>query len=293
MKKIFLAVAVFMLCVFALAACSQNAVSSASLKRRWDTVEQVLRYDAYDQSSDGSEPSIGGMTVTMKRLQSESADLFGAEGTRRDNFNGHKTTYSINVMREGVSVNIEAGALFDDAFKPVVSYKRVAAGAETYEIIGKYAKRYGYILRKNGVEETGEIKVSGAFYDNEMVFALIRACPIKESGDSFSFLFDVPSVLDNSSKTISMRFVKEAGLKTVSYQKRPYDASAAFTGDDLETSDSGYLYKYVPSNDTASEGLSICLVESDKLPLVGSTFIPVRIAQSGVVYVLYEAGYNP
>jgi hypothetical protein len=169
--------------------------------------------------------------------------------------------------------------------KPVYSYKKVTEnGGLVYEIVGNYRdKDYEYRLTDKNGEKSGKIKLSGTYFDNEMIFALVRACPLDDRGTNLNFSFNVPSVLDDGAGLTAMKVVNAAG-NAVAYQKK--------SAKDGELSESDYIFaenalhfSYTSAIGKGG-GLEMYYLKTDDFKFAGQpTHIPVKIKQNGLEYI--------
>ncbi|MDR2090938.1 MAG: hypothetical protein LBP62_04725 [Clostridiales bacterium] len=295
MKKVILVAAVVILSVI-LASCAPESVESL-LRREWDDyLNDSLTYDVYD-ASDASEDGkysaapIGQMTLEMRYYSNSPLNTLGhgvIEG-----FTGNYTTFKMeaDVKKDGgtVKVGIESEAVFSDGsgLKPLRSYKKVTEnGVAVYEIAAVYGgKNYEYTLKNADGVKKGEIKLSGTYFDNEMIFALVRSCPLESKGTGLNFPFKVPSVLDDASKLTAMRVVSAAGNKVTYQRKSAGKGEEPLTDGDYITREDALRFAYV-SAVNPTDGLEMYYLKTGDFKAGGEeTYIPVRMKQNGLEYV--------
>ncbi|MDR3263694.1 MAG: hypothetical protein LBT30_05220 [Clostridiales bacterium] len=295
MKKIILTVALLILSVFVLAACTQQKAISDSLKRGWDVNLQTLKYDIFEtEQENGADIKrlIGEMSVTMQRFDKTDVKINDKE---LKGFSGYKTSYFITMSDGGKAVEIDSQAIFAGTkMKPQYSYKSVTVdGTLLYEITAAYtAKNYEYSLTQNGeTPKSGKIKLKGTYFDNEMIFALLRTCPLEDRGSSFDFAFSVPSVLDDTSGFVDMKIVNAEG-SSVKYKREDRTEKDGYTDADFVIGvDDALHFKYVPAQDLDYNGMTEMFYAktNDLLFDKKETYIPVYIKQNNIEYIFYQA----
>ncbi|MDR1939310.1 MAG: hypothetical protein LBQ40_00755 [Clostridiales bacterium] len=276
--RIFAIVAVLLTAVFVLAACSTQINVPGSLTRQWDKTEQVLSYVIFGVKDGARDAEIGTMEMTVKKFEGETA----AVGKKRlDNFTGHRASYQINMRKDGVDVEIKSEVAFtsDGEFSPLYSYKSISDGEKAYTLTTEYIKKrsstdcqWSYV--KDGETTSGAMTLKGVFYDNEMIFALARSCPLDQIGETMNFAFTVASPLDDPSSPTQMR-LQATGKKEITY----------LADGQPEAEVSAYGLSYVSANGGSNALEIYCVKTSDFKVDAKETYIPAVIRQNGIEYV--------
>lgn len=294
MKKIFLiaaAVSLTVVMTILLSACRTEASIESLLSAAWidnigSNAEQNSFYDVYG-TSDGERKLIGLMNMTVKYYKNEKVSGFSRE---ENNFTGNRTGYTVDMRKDGKRVEIRSEAFFSNAkpFAPLYSYKEVKEdGGLVYEIKAEYSgKNYEYTLTDVGGTRSGKIKLSGVYFDNEMIFALIRSCPLDDGGSNLDFSFNVPSPLDDPQKLTAMKVSNLTG-GAVEYQKYSLNREEYDEETNVISVTNALHFKYA-SAENGNGGLETYYAKLGGYPLGGfvdETYIPVFIKQNGIEYV--------
>ncbi|MDR3292898.1 MAG: hypothetical protein LBT20_02200 [Clostridiales bacterium] len=304
MKKVLLLIVTAVLLVVTLTACQSKKTLSQSLLRQWES-EQVLSYDVFDGGTDGKP--IGKMTLTMQYLKGATVYV-GAKEVK--NFKGNRFTYKVDMTFDGAAIVIESEVLTggDGGFVPKYSYKKVTKNETlVFEINAEYGKKtYDYTLSKDGNSpKNGSVKLSGTYFDNEMIFGLMRAASLDSIDSSVSYSFTVPSVLDDKTKLLDMMLEgkketydpSKIGDLLYYFDKSKSDTDGFVDADEADggnkipiTSAVGFAY-YLKNTSKEYEESSVTVthfVKTDRFS-VGDTYLPVYIKQGKLTFVLYSA----
>jgi len=197
MKKILLVLLILVVAALpmAFAACSRTTQSSRL------STGYVCTKDGYELFSYRvfkGEQEIGTMTMCFRPLAEAEVSLpdptkegdrifKGVTGTRLD--------LSLVVPEKGDSVT--SSVIYEGDFTPIYSYKKTIIDGVTKEMQVVYEeKTVNTKLYQDGKEiDSAEFKNSG-YYDNEMLYALVRASVINDS--SYSFTYKCPNALTSS-----------------------------------------------------------------------------------------------
>ncbi|NCA66941.1 MAG: hypothetical protein EOM87_02640 [Clostridia bacterium] len=200
MKKILLLVLVIAtlaaLTLMPLAGCSQVSQLN-KLQAPWANYEQFT-YDITKTTGESTE-TVGTMIVTYRRAINATVPINGNDFT----VNGSYCTMELNITEgEGAGDSISSIVAFKTDFTPIASYRETKIGNETNTAYVRYntGKNKGTVQLNGG--EGIVFKHKGAFYDNEMMYYIIRASDL--SSDSYTMAFAATDNLEGDAHDISV-----------------------------------------------------------------------------------------
>ena len=234
MKKLLLLILVLAICVLPLtfAACS-NVSQANKLFMSYacdDGGSELFTYTVYYQ-----ETPIGTMTMRFSPMTNAALDLESVSDpsgkVHIDAFTGTMLSVDLETTElldkdstdpdQPTHHTIHAFVLYSAAsFSPAYSYRHsVINGVDEKMQVsynGKYLQTYYYI---NGEEQpSSEVKASG-YYDDEMLYALVRASDVGSSSYSFSFSCFSPKL--NASDTL--KITRKGAVEETSPVLKPLD----------------------------------------------------------------------
>ena len=208
MKKILLIV---MLLVLAATPLLFTACSNVSQRDKLmpgyscsDDGYELFTYAVYHE-----EAVVGEMTMKFEPLSKRTVDLPSAGGDKGPFTEITGTLLSTDLtMTNGDSIT--SRALYDGNFTPIYSYKRTSVGGVVKEMQVEYEEKYLYAKRyEHGQEVSCYREKSSGYFDNEMLYALVRASAVGDS--SYSLSYSVANAL--TAATDSMSIVKTGEVK--------------------------------------------------------------------------------
>jgi len=178
---------------------------------------ETLTYDMYEGAGEGRK-HIGNMIMTFE-VVSDTTITVGIEGKSREHQVGSQPHYYVTMVLTNIinGDKVLSEVLINTLFLPVMSYKEVNSGEDSYSVLAWYVGRtYNYILTKG--DETPVTRSlnmrNNLTYDNEMILAVLRFVPISAMNASFSFSFRVPSALNHNIDSVTVR-AQSAGTFTL------------------------------------------------------------------------------
>lgn len=204
MKKFLLIILILALCASPLlfAACS-NVSQSSLLSFSYVCSEDGYELFTYDVFKDNAV--VGAMTMKFEPLYDRSVTMVClTEASGEKTFSGVTGTLLSVDLAMNNGDTIKSRVLYDGNFAPIFSYKKTVISTDVKEMQVSYEGKYLYTkLYVNGEEgPSTEHKASGCF-DNEMLYALVRASAIGSSSYSFSFTSVNPLTAAPDTITIS------------------------------------------------------------------------------------------
>ena len=192
MKKVLLAVLILILCSVPVlfAACSnvsQRDLLTTGYVCNNDGYE-YFAYDVYHKDGEGKQ-LVGTMTMKFEPKIAKNVTLPSATEE-----SGEKTFNSFSGTLLSVDVTMDNGdtilsrVIYASNLTPTYSYKKTVIGGITKEMQVSYEGKYLYAKRfENGAEvDSLRHKASGC-YDNESLYAIVRASAVGESSYSLSY----------------------------------------------------------------------------------------------------------
>lgn len=185
MKKIFLVLLILVLTAIPLLLTACNNVSQTDkLMQGYSCDEyELFTYNVYYKGG-----VVGEMTMKFEVVAGESRTLPSAtEEGKTVTFTGKKGTLLSTDLKVGDDV-ITSRVLYTNGFSPIYSYKYTFIDGVTKEMQVDYRGKYLYAKRYENGKRTAYVreKASG-MYDNEMLYALVRASSVGDSSYSMSF----------------------------------------------------------------------------------------------------------
>ena len=192
MKKVLLAVLIIVLCAspMVFAACS-NVSQRDLLTTGYVCSADGYEYFAYDvyQKDGNGKTLVGEMTMKFEPKKAKNVTLPSAtEESGEKTFNSFTgTLLSVDVtMANGDSVT--SRVIYSSSCAPTFSYKKTVIGGVTKEMQVSYEGKYLYAkLFENGVEKNSVRHKSASCYDNESLYAIVRASAVGDSSYSLSY----------------------------------------------------------------------------------------------------------
>ena len=222
MKKALLIVLILLVAASPIALTACSSVSQAQLLSTAYVCDvpggyELFTYDVYHKTD-----VVGEMTLKFEPLTGEAVSVPDrtAEGGEK-NFTSFKgTLLSMDLRMDGVfnSDSITSKVLYTNAFTPVYSYKKTNIDGVVKEMQVSYSSKYARTkLFVDGKEEkTSRHKIKNAtVFDNEMLYAIVRATKVDES--SYSLTFSAPNALTATldSLTVSRMATANANIKAL------------------------------------------------------------------------------
>ena len=202
MKKTFLVLLILVLTAIPLLLTACNNVSQTDkLMQGYSCDEyELFTYNVYYKGG-----VVGEMTMKFEVVAGESLTLPSAtEEDKTVTFTGKKGTLLSTDLTMGNGDAITSRVLYTNGFSPVYSYKSTLIGGVTNEMQVDYNGKYLYAKRYENGKRTAYVreKASG-LYDNEMLYALVRASSVGDSSYSMSFSTLNPLTAAKDTLTIS------------------------------------------------------------------------------------------
>ena len=169
---------------------------------------ELFTYTMYEGTN-----AVGTMTLRFKPLSNASVTIADPRITSNEkaftSFSG--TQISMAYQLDEIGDHGSSEVLFDNNYRPVYSYKHTDIGGEVKDMVVSYDGDYAhtYLFRNGAIAETSEQDIDGTVcFDNEMLYAVIRASGIAQ--DSYTFSFVSPNALTATRETISVSKVADA-----------------------------------------------------------------------------------
>ena len=222
MKKVFLAILIFVLCATPLLFTGCSNVSQRELLSTsyvgGDNGYELFTYDVYqqvngtftdkdgnylkkvgvmtmkfmcvDSTDDNILPAVIDSPVYKKKADKEEVVVLSKEvidGKIHAKVTNYTGAYLLMNLTIDDTDTIESHVIYDNACNPLYSYKRTVIGGVTKEMEVRYEEKYLYGVRKEGDKETSFKHKSSGCYDNEELYAIIRASVLEESSYNLSY----------------------------------------------------------------------------------------------------------
>lgn len=199
MKKI-LPISIILIIIIILIVTSFSGCSNVSqlnkLQAPWNNYEQFT----YELSKTEGETStvIGTMVMTFERILNENTVINGDNY----NINGSLCTMELDIAQgDSAGDSITSIVAFKTDFTPIASYKiSDINGIENTSYIKYNTSKNKGTLIYNGIET--EFKQSASYYDNEMLYSLVRASDLNSKDYTMSFAST--DNIDGGSRSISV-----------------------------------------------------------------------------------------
>jgi len=289
MKKALLIVLILLVAAAPIALTACSSVSQAQLLSTAYVCNvpggyELFTYDVYYKTD-----VVGEMTLKFQPLTGEAVSVPDrtAEGGEKSFSSFKGTLLSMDLQMDGVynSDSITSKVLYTNAFTPVYSYKKTNIGGVTKEMQVSYSSKYARTkLFVNGAEEkSSRHKIKNAtVFDNEMLYAIVRATKVDES--SYSLSFSSPNALTATldSLTVSRSSTANANIKAL----EPKDKTA-----EEDASTPAYLFRISTGNryaDTYSMEIAKdpVTVNNDYMNVENVKKVILKIVEGDYSYVL-------
>lgn len=222
MKKVLLVILILVLCAAPLVFTACSNVSQRDLL----TMGYVCSPDGYElftydmnylEIVDDKVVSqkVGTMTMKFEPLNDETVTMNTATSEGTKNFTvANGTLLTVSMQRTDNGDSIFSQVLYEGSFAPVFSYKRTKIGDEVKTMQVSYEGKYLYTkLFVNGVETSSYRHKASGCYDNEMLYALVRASDVSASSYSLSYTCVNPLTAHADGMTITKTATGEEEIK--------------------------------------------------------------------------------
>ena len=193
MKKVLLAVLILVLCATPLLFTACGSVSQRDLLTTSYVCSQngyeYFEYDIFHADDDGkfTEP-VGSMSMKFEPLKEKAVTLpcVGEEKERTfDSYNGTLLTMKAEFTNGDT---ILSQVIYSSSCRPKFSYKCTNFSGVKKEMQVSYKGKYLYAKRYvNGVQKSSVRHKASGCYDNESLYAIIRASSIGDASYSLSY----------------------------------------------------------------------------------------------------------
>ena len=159
-------------------------------------------YELFTYSVTHEEAVVGTMTMKFEPLEKDTIDLPSADGNK-----GHFTEVTGTLLSTDLTMNngdtIISRVVYDGNFAPIYSYKHTFIGGMVKEMQVEYEGKYLYAKRfEYGTEVSCLTEKASGYFDNEMIYALVRASSVGDT--SYSLSFSVANALTGSTDSMSI-----------------------------------------------------------------------------------------
>lgn len=288
MKKVVLIILILALCACPIlfAACSnvsQRDLTMFSYVCSDDGYE-FFSYDVYHE-----EAVVGEMSMKFEPLKNRSVTLpclTDASGMK--SFDGvYGTLFSIDLsMTNGDTIT--SRVVYDSDFTPIFSYKSTLIGGVKKDMQVSYEGKYLYTkLYVNGEESSSSRHKAAGCYDNEMLYALVRATAVDNSSYSLSFTAVNPLTASADGMTISK--VGEVAESVKVLEPTEYTLPEGQT----KYTTPCYQFRIATSNQYASTySMTVAkarqTVKNDKIDITNVKKVIVTITEGEYKYILKD-----
>ena len=212
MKKIILIALILILAALPItvAACSRVSQSDMLTDPYVTGGSEIFTYKMFH-----NDDCVGVMTLTFEKLT--KADVTLPDPTVESKtklFNAFSGTHlTMTYALDGV-FSEDSGyseVLYDNSYAPIYSYKKETASGKTRELVVRYETKYAYTYRYEDsvVTDSAELRIKNTtHFDNEMIYAVVRASGISQS--SYTLSFASPNALTSTLETITISKVGDA-----------------------------------------------------------------------------------
>ena len=196
MKKVILILLILVLCAAPLAFTACSNVSQRDLL----TMGYVCSPDGYELftyqmnyleivNNKIVTTPVGTMTMKFEPLNNKTVTMTTATSEGKKSFTvANGTLLTISMQRSDNDDSVFSQVLYEGSFAPVFSYKRTKVGDEVKTMQVSYEGKYLYTkLFVNGVETSSYRHKASGCYDNEMLYALVRASEVSASSYTLSY----------------------------------------------------------------------------------------------------------
>ena len=201
MKRVFLIILILVLCAMPIlfAACS-NVSQRSLLSTSYVCSDDGYELFTYEVKKEGAV--VGTMTMKFEPVKGRSVELPSAEDGNKKFTLENTTLLSTDVtMTNGDTIT--SRVLHRSDCTPIYSYKETKIGGVTKVMQVTYESKYLYADRYVDGEKTSHRHKSANCYDNESLYAIVRASAIGESSYSLSYTCLNPLTLNADGMTVS------------------------------------------------------------------------------------------
>ena len=244
-------------------------------------------YELFTYAVYHDEAVVGEMTMKFEPLQNEAVDLPSAGGDK-----GHFTEVTGTLLSTDLTLNngdtVKSRALYDGNFTPIYSYKRTSVGGVVKEMQVEYEGKYLYAKRfENGQEVSCLREKASGYFDNEMLYALVRASAVSDS--SYTLSYSVANALTAATDTMSIVKMGEVKERIAALEPRTYELAE---GETYYTTPC-YAFRIQTGNPYASTySMAVTkdrqTVENDTLNITNVKKIITTIVEGEYKYVLTD-----
>ena len=154
-------------------------------------------YELFTYNVFHEEAIVGEMTMKFEPLLKRTLSLPSASGNK--DFTEVTGTLLSTDLAMTNGDTITSRALYDGNFTPIYSYKRTSVGGEVKEMQVEYEGKYLYAKRfEKGAEVSNYREKASGYFDNEMLYALVRASAVGDQ--SYSLAFSVANALTGATE---------------------------------------------------------------------------------------------
>ncbi|GEM_PF-2018572 len=303
MKKIVLVLLVLLLCFTPLVLTACSNVSQAQLLSTGYVCTQPGGYELFSYDVYYKTDVVGEMTLKFEPLTKASLtlpDITADSGEKNfDSFSG--THLTMRLTMDGVfnSDSIESHVLYSNDFTPLYSYKKTSIGGTEKIMEVTYSSKYAHTsLFVNGKEEaTSRQKIKNATaFDNEMLYAIIRATKVDESSYSLSFVS--PNALTSELDKISVSKISSVNAKIKALEPKEEETAAAESENEEsaekeEYTTPAYLFRVSTGNRYASTynmaiSKNAITVHNDVMDVSNVKKVILKITEGDYSYLLKD-----
>ncbi len=210
MKKLFLTLSVVVLITaIMVAACGCSKVAQTDKLSNPLVGDETYVYDVFYNTAVVGSLTIAWTDINNAKVGKEAGCDFSMGEYVNNSFTGKRLSSTLN-MDNGDS--IMSDVLYKASFAPVASNKVIVKDDKTSTAYVHYSSgKVNISTTVNAIKTESSLKVKSPYYDNEMLYAVIRASDIHD--DSYSMSYSMPSALTRSVDTMSI--VKSSALENV------------------------------------------------------------------------------
>ncbi|MGI6701131.1 MAG: hypothetical protein ACOX3U_01510 [Christensenellales bacterium] len=194
MKKLTVIV-IIALIVLSLSGCAESVESTFT--SNWHKYEKYI-YDVYENGKAGEK--VGELVIISERLTNQDVKI----GDK--NYKSITGTYiSYELQLDNSDDSVFAETFFNTNFQSVASYKHIKADKETIIIAEYKGGKYIYTMTTDGEKSGDEIKLKAPYYDNEIVYYILRSADLNIKNFSFTFNCPMPQINALQNRTAAIK----------------------------------------------------------------------------------------
>ena len=297
MKKTLLILLILMLAAspIALSACSSVSQAQLLSTAYVCTVPggyELFTYDVYYKTD-----VVGEMTLKFSPLSGEAVALPDRteEGGEKSFSSFTGTLLSMDLQMNGVlnSDRVSSKVLYSNEFSPAYSYKKTEIGGVTKEMQVTYSSKYARtkLFVDGKADKTSRQKIKNAtVFDNEMLYAIVRATKVDDS--SFSLSFSTPNALTATLDQITVSRSAATEVKIKALEPKEEEVAAAESEKNAEEKKEYATPAYLFKISTGNRYASAYSMEIAKEPLtVNNDFMNVQNVKK-VILKITEGDYS-